>query len=262
MNNPESIRLIFFVSIFMLCAIWEWVLPRKRLTQSKSVRWLNNIGLVSLNSVLLAVLFPVVAYQAAQYATINEIGLFNRTSMPAFLTLIVSVLLLDLAIYCQHAVFHKIPFLWRLHQVHHADQDIDMTTGARFHPVEIILSMFIKIAIVMIVGIPASAVVIFEVLLNGSAMFNHSNARLHPTIDSVLRKWIVTPDMHRVHHSIIARETHSNFGFFLSIWDRLFNTYIAQPKQGHDQMTIGLPVFRSKREQWLDKMLTQPFRKR
>ncbi|MGF1720962.1 sterol desaturase family protein [Vibrio kyushuensis] len=261
MANPELVRLMFFILTFVLCATWEWVLPKKSLTQSKWVRWINNIALISLSSALVSILLPVVAYQAAVYSAQQNIGLLNQISLPITPTLIFSILLLDLAIYCQHVIFHRIPILWRLHQVHHADQDIDMTTGSRFHPIEIILSMLIKIVIVMSLGIPATAVVIFEVILNVSAMFNHSNARLYMPVDKAMRKLIVTPDMHRVHHSIIVKETHSNFGFFLSIWDRLFKTYIAQPSLGHDEMTIGLPKFRTTREQWLDKILTQPFRK-
>ena len=261
MSNPESTRLMFFVITFLLCALWEWVLPKKVLSQSKVLRWGNNILLVSLNSVLVTFFLPIVAYQAAMYAMEEQIGLFNQVSIPVFPMLLISVLLLDLTIYGQHILFHRLPLLWRLHQVHHADQDIDMTTGARFHPIEIILSMLIKIFVVLLLGIPASAVIIFEIILNVSAMFNHSNARLGMSIDKQLRKVVVTPDMHRVHHSVIVKETHSNFGFFLSIWDRWFGTYISQPKLGHNEMQIGLPKFRSSREQWLDRMLTQPFRK-
>ena len=179
---------------------------------------------------------------------------------PAGVAIVVSVVLLDFAIYLQHVLFHAVPALWRLHRVQHADQAIDVTTGLRFHPVEILLSMGIKLAVVAALGPPAAAMLIFEVLLNGTAMFNHSNIRLPESVDRVLRLFVVTPDMHRVHHSVIPEETDSNFGFNLPWWDRLLGTYIAQPSKGHDGMTIGIEQFRRLREQWLDKMLTQPFR--
>ncbi|MEZ9232731.1 sterol desaturase family protein [Vibrio amylolyticus] len=259
--DHELLRLVFFVLTFVLCATWEWLTPKKGLTQNKLTRWANNLALISISSILVSLLLPIVAYQAASYAMSNGIGLFNQFSIPFVVVLFVSILILDFAIYCQHVIFHRVPILWRLHRVHHADQDIDMTTGARFHPIEIILSMLVKMGVVVLLGIPPTAVIVFEIILNVSAMFNHSNARLYPSVDRLVRKWIVTPDMHRVHHSVIVKETHSNFGFFLSVWDRWFKTYTAQPKLGHDDMVIGLPIFKGAREQWLDKMLTQPFRK-
>ena len=260
--QPETIRLAFFVLVLLICAFWESNAPRKHLSQSKSIRWINNLGLVGLNSVLIALLMPIVAISAASWAEAHSFGLMNWLNVSPTWALIFSVVLLDGVIYWQHIMFHSIPFLWRLHRMHHADQDIDVTTGARFHPIEILISMWIKIGAVTLIGAPVWAVVTFEVVLNASAMFNHSNARLPLKLDSWLRKLIVTPDMHRVHHSVIERETHSNFGFFLSIWDRLFGTYIAQPYLGHDEMRIGLPMFKRSREQWLDKMLTQPFREK
>lgn len=260
MEDPSIIRLTFFIGAFLLFAVWEWRKPRKQLTQKKWIRWVNNLGLIFSNSALIAVVMPILAFQAAQIADARSLGFFNVVDLPFWITVLISVLLLDMAIYIQHLVFHRVPLLWRLHRVHHADQDIDLTTGSRFHPIEIILSVWIKIGVVMLLGAPALAVVIFEVVLNVSAMFNHSNARMPLTLDKYLRKVIVTPDMHRVHHSIVIRETHSNFGFFLSIWDRLFKTYISQPTGGHDGCVIGVPQFRDAREQVLDKMLTQPFR--
>ncbi|NAW60149.1 MULTISPECIES: sterol desaturase family protein [unclassified Vibrio] len=260
MNNPEWIRLSFFLSVLVICALWEWAAPRKVLTQRKSTRWLNNLGIVGLNSLCLALLMPVLAVETAILAQGSEIGLFNHVALPIGVELVLSVLLLDLAIYAQHILFHRAPLLWRLHRMHHADQDIDVTTGSRFHPIEILLSMGIKIALVILLGLDPLSVVVFEIVLNASAMFNHSNGWMPLKWDTGLRKLVVTPDMHRVHHSVIERETHSNFGFFLSIWDRLFGTYRSQPEQGHQGVTIGLPLFRSEREQWLDKMLTQPFR--
>lgn len=260
MEDPTVIRLSFFIGGFCLFAVWELICPRKSLTQNKTVRWLNNMGLIISNSMLLTIAMPILAFQAAQIAHQYSLGLFNNISFPYWITVLLCVLLLDLAIYLQHLVFHRVPLLWRLHRVHHADQDIDLTTGSRFHPIEILLSVWIKIVVVFFLGAPAIAVVIFEVVLNVSAMFNHSNAKLPLTIDKWMRKTVVTPDMHRVHHSIVAKETHSNFGFFLSIWDRIFKTYISQPTGGHDNCIIGVPQFRNPKEQYLHKMLSQPFR--
>lgn len=260
--NPELIRLSVFFAVFMLCALWEWSCPRKALTQSKATRWLNNLGLVGLNSVCLSLLMPVLAIEAAYWAQQDSIGLFNWVDLPQVAEIALSVIILDGVIYAQHVLFHFSPWLWCLHRMHHADQDIDVTTGSRFHPLEMILSLWIKITCVIILGVSPFAVLIFEIALNASAMFNHSNAKLPLKMDRWLRWLVVTPDMHRVHHSVIVRETHSNFGFFLSCWDRLFRTYRAQPELGHKQVIIGLPLFREKREQWLDKMITQPFREK
>lgn len=259
MQDPSLLRLVCFMTAFVGCALWEARAPRKTLTQSKWYRWSNNFALVALNSVLLATLIPIAAFQSALIAEQNQWGLFNQISLPIPVTVTLCVLLLDCAIYLQHLVFHRVPLLWRLHRVHHADLDIDVTTGTRFHPIEMILSMLIKIGLVMLLGVPAIAVVVFEVVLNVSAMFNHSNAKLPLSIDKVLRKWVVTPDMHRVHHSVIVKETHSNFGFFLSVWDRWFETYRAQPQLGHDKIQIGVPEINDGKEQRLDKMLRQPF---
>ncbi|OLQ88370.1 sterol desaturase [Vibrio panuliri] len=261
MQNPDMIRLSFFISVLVLCALWEWVTPRKQLTQNKLSRWLNNLGLVGFNSLCITLLMPWVAIESAIWANQSGVGLLNWLSLPSWVEIAIVVVLLDLTIYLQHLLFHRVPFLWRLHRMHHADQDIDVTTGARFHPIEILLSMWIKIAAVVALGASPMAVLVFEIVLNASAMFNHSNAKLSLSADHLLRRAVVTPDMHRVHHSVISKETHSNFGFFLSIWDRWFGTYRAQPELGHDKVRIGIPLFRNAREQWLDKMLTQPFRK-
>lgn len=260
MQDPSFVRLGSFLLAFCLLAYWEWRSPRKRLTQNKAVRWVNNMGLIALNSLILTLLMPLLAFEAAQIASSESMGLFHLLDLPMLLEVILSVVILDMVIYLQHLIFHRVPLLWKLHRVHHADQDIDLTTGSRFHPIEIILSLWVKIAFVILLGAPVLSVVIFEIILNVSAMFNHSNALLPLNIDKPMRKIVVTPDMHRVHHSIIVRETHSNFGFFLSIWDRWFGTYRAQPEQGHEGCTIGIPEFRQPREQFLDKMLTQPFR--
>ncbi|WGY46990.1 MULTISPECIES: sterol desaturase family protein [unclassified Vibrio] len=262
LQHTDMIRLLIFILVLLACALWESNQPRKTLSCSKWLRWLNNLGLVGLNSLILALVMPVATLSAAMWSEHTRFGVLHWFDVPAYLVVPVAIIALDVIIYTQHVLFHRIPWLWRMHRMHHADQDIDVTTGARFHPLEIIVSMWVKVGAITLLGAPALAVVIFEVLLNASAMFNHSNARLPLSVDRWLRNVIVTPDMHRVHHSVIEREMHSNFGFFLSVWDRVFGTYIAQPQQGHEQMKIGLKQFQRAREQWLDKMLTQPFRDR
>lgn len=261
-NDPSWIRLGCFVGVLLLCTLWENVLPRKVLTVSRAFRWVNNLSLVALNSVVIALVMPIAAFQAAVIASEHQWGLFQLLSFPDWLNVLLSIVLLDFIIYVQHVIFHRVPVLWKLHRMHHADLDIDVTTGARFHPIEILISMVIKIAAVFMLGVSPIAIVMFEIILNASAMFNHSNAKLALPVDAWLRKAIVTPDMHRVHHSVIPRETHSNFGFFLSVWDRMFSTYRAQPELGHEHVVIGLPDIRDKQEQRLDKLLTQPFRYR
>jgi len=259
-QDPSWIRLGFFLGVLLLCALWENKLPRKTLTSSRGFRWVNNLSLVAMNSLIVALVMPIAAFQAAIIAQEQQWGLFNLLSLPAWLNVLLAVILLDFVIYVQHVVFHYVKPLWKLHRMHHADLDIDVTTGARFHPIEIIISMGVKIATVFILGVSPIAIVVFEIVLNASAMFNHSNAKLALSADQKLRNVIVTPDMHRVHHSVIAKETNSNFGFFLSVWDRLFGTYRAQPELGHDDVVIGIPEIRNEAEQRLDKLLTQPFR--
>ncbi|PFG56105.1 sterol desaturase/sphingolipid hydroxylase (fatty acid hydroxylase superfamily) [Vibrio sp. ES.051] len=261
-DDPSWIRLGFFIGVLLLCTFWENALPRKNLSVSRIFRWANNLSLVALNSIIIAVVMPIAAFQSAIITNENQWGLFHLLSLPSWLNIILSVLFLDCIIYLQHIVFHKIKPLWKLHRMHHADLDIDVTTGARFHPIEILLSMVVKIGAVFALGVSPLAIVVFEIVLNASAMFNHSNAKLPLPVDAWLRKLVVTPDMHRVHHSVIAKETHSNFGFFLSVWDRWFGTYRAQPELGHDGVVIGIPEIRDKQEQRLDKLLTQPFRYR
>jgi len=206
------------------------------------------------------VLLPITAVGLALIAEAHGIGLFNMIALPTWASIVLSVMLLDLAIYLQHVLFHAVPALWRLHRMHHADLEFDVTTGLRFHPIEILLSTGIKLVVVAALGTPAAAVLIFEVLLNATSMFNHSNIRVPAQIDRILRWFVVTPDMHRVHHSILRRETNSNFGFNLPWWDRLLGTYRAQPAAGHEAMTIGIEQFREPRELALDRMLLQPFR--
>jgi sterol desaturase/sphingolipid hydroxylase (fatty acid hydroxylase superfamily) len=255
-----TIRLVAFAGVFALMAVWETVAPRRRQTVGRLRRWPSNLGIVALNTLLLRFAFPVAAVGTALAAEAQGWGLFRVIGTPGWLALVASIILLDLAIYLQHVLFHAVPALWRLHRMHHADLEFDVTTGARFHPIEILLSMTIKLAIVGALGAPAAAVLIFEVLLNGTAMFNHGNVRMPERIDRVLRWFVVTPDMHRVHHSIFPRETNSNFGFNLPWWDRLFGTYRAQPADGHEAMTIGIAQFRDPRDLRLDRMLLQPFR--
>jgi len=260
LEYETQIRLAAFFGILCIMAAWEFARPGLRQILPRLKRWPGNLGIVVLDSVAVRLVFPVLPVGVAAWAVGEGWGLFNALAAPGWLALVASVIVLDLAIYAQHVMFHKVPVLWRLHRMHHADQAIDVTTGARFHPIEILLSIVIKMAVVVLIGAPAAAVVVFEVLLNGTAMFNHANVRLPGWLDRALRLVIVTPDMHRVHHSWLRRETDSNYGFNLSWWDRLFGTYIAQPSAGHEGMTIGLETFREAGEQRLDRMLTQPFR--
>ncbi len=259
-EQSDTLRLGCFITAFIIFALAEYKWPRKVLTQKKSTRWLNNIGLVFFNSVILRLALPLLAVDAALIAHQEQWGLFNYLGTPTFLTGLLSILLLDWLIYWQHRAFHRIPLLWRLHRMHHSDQDIDVTTGTRFHPIEIIISMLVKIAAIGLLGIPVEAVILFEVFLNVSAMFNHSNLFIPTWLDRYIRVLLVTPDFHRVHHSVHISEMHNNYGFFLSIWDRISKTYLVKPIDGHKEMKIGLGFFRKEKEQRLDKMLTQPFR--
>ena len=260
MANEVPIRLGFFFGIFALMAIWEILAPKRALTVSKAVRWANNLGLVFFNSFILRLVFPAAAVGVAAFAAENGWGLLNYYSLPAMVAVVVSIIAMDFVIYLQHVMVHAVPALWRLHRVHHADLDYDVTTGARFHTVEIILSMMIKFATIIVLGPPVVAVVIFEVVLNATAMFNHGNVSLPKGFDRVLRWFLVTPDMHRVHHSVEDDEANSNFGFSLPWWDRLFGTYRDQPRAGHEGMTIGIHTFRTmKQVSWLPGMLALPF---
>lgn len=260
LNHEPAIRLSFFLGILATMAGWEFVAPRRALALAKPVRWANNLGIVFLNSFLLRLIFPAGAVGVALFAAGQGWGLFNHFALPYAAAVVLSVVAMDLAIYLQHVMFHAVPVLWRLHRMHHADLDFDVTTGARFHPIEIILSMLIKFAVIAVLGAPALAVIIFEVVLNATAMFNHSNVRMPLALDRLIRQFIVTPDMHRVHHSILDHETNSNFGFNLPWWDRLFGTYQDQPEQGHEKMTIGIRDFREpKQADRLDGMLLIPF---
>ena len=254
------VRLGIFAAVFVAMAVWELLTPRRPQAIGRNWRWPNNLGVLAVDALLVRVLLPITAIGLALVAEAHGFGLFNIIALPTWASIVLSVILLDLAIYLQHVLFHAVPALWRLHRMHHADLEFDVTTGLRFHPIEILLSTGIKLAVVATFGTPAAAVLMFEVLLNATSMFNHSNIRVASEIDRVLRWFVVTPDMHRVHHSILRRETNSNFGFNLPWWDRLLGTYRAQPAAGHDAMTIGIEQFRDARELGLDRMLLQPFR--
>jgi sterol desaturase/sphingolipid hydroxylase (fatty acid hydroxylase superfamily) len=246
--------------VFALIALWEVFAPRRPWSVGRRSRWPHNLGVVIIDALAVRILIPAAAVGAALLAAGNGWGLFHALGLRLSLASLLGFLALDLAIYAQHVAFHKVPLLWRLHRMHHADLDIDVTTGLRFHPFEILISMLIKIAVVIALGIPPVAVFVFEVALNATSMFSHGNVSMPSWLDRALRLIVVTPDMHRVHHSIDAPETDSNFGFNLPWWDRLFGTYRQAPRAGHDGMTIGLPTFRDRAELRLDRLLTQPFR--
>ena len=258
--NELLIRLAAFAGIFAVMAAWEILAPRRDQKLGRRTRWSGNIGIVILDAVLVRLVFPITAVGLALVAEARGWGLFYVLDLPTWVSVPLAVMALDLAIYLQHVLFHAVPTLWRLHRMHHADLELDVTTGTRFHPIEIILSMGIKLGAVAAMGVPAVAVLAFEVLLNATSIFNHSNVRIPAWVDRGLRWIVVTPDMHRVHHSILAPETNSNFGFNLPWWDRLFGTYRDQPSAGHLGMTIGIEQFREPAEQRLGCMLTQPFR--
>ena len=255
------LRLGCFFGVLVLMTLWEVLTPRRPRSIRRLLRWSNNLGLVVLNTLLVRLLFPLAGVGMAFHAQTMGWGLFNIVAPSAWLAIPGAVLLLDLTIYGQHVMLHAVPLLWRLHRMHHADLEFDVTTGLRFHPGEIVVSMLIKLAAVLVLGPTPIAVLIFEVMLNATSMFNHGNVRLPTRLDRVLRLFVVTPDMHRVHHSIDRRETDSNFGFNVPWWDRLFGTYRAQPALGHDRMTLGIDRFREPRELWLDRMLWQPLRR-
>jgi sterol desaturase/sphingolipid hydroxylase (fatty acid hydroxylase superfamily) len=259
------VRLAAFAGVFLVMALAELVLPKRDLQAAKPRRWLTNLTIVGIDMLLVrlmgAFVIPLAAVAAALYADAQGIGLFNWLAWPAWLEIALAVVVLDLAIWFQHLVSHKVPIFWRLHQMHHADVDIDVTTALRFHPIEIALSMLYKIVLVLLLGPAAVALVLFEIILNGCAMFNHANVALPRGLDRILRLIIVTPDFHRVHHSVLPHEHDSNYGFNLSIWDRLFATYTAQPSAGHSDMVIGLSRYQSAQPTRLGWCLLLPFRR-
>ncbi|GGX70709.1 sterol desaturase family protein [Saccharospirillum salsuginis] len=259
LTREPLVRISVFFVVLTGMAVWEVLSARRPQHIPRRIRWPNNLSIVVVDTLAVRLLFPIAAVGTAVWAGDRGWGLFNLMPAPGWLVLIVSLVLLDLTIYFQHRLFHAVPWLWRLHRMHHADLEFDVTTGLRFHPLEIVVSMAIKIAAVIALGAPPLAVILFEVVLNATSLFNHGNVRLPIALDRRLRWLVVTPDMHRVHHSIIPYETDSNFGFNLPWWDRLFGTYRDQPEAGHDGMTIGLKAFRQTGELRLDRMLLQPF---
>jgi sterol desaturase/sphingolipid hydroxylase (fatty acid hydroxylase superfamily) len=258
-KNELLIRFGFFIGILIIMFLWEMIAPRRSLITSKVMRWVTNLGLVLIDSIAIRLVFPAALIGFAFLSQQRSWGLFNLIGLSYLFNSVFSVLILDLAIYLQHIMFHSVPLLWRLHMVHHTDMDFDVTTGVRFHPIEIFLSMGIKLAVVFLIGASPLAVLIFEVLLNGTSMFNHGNVRFPQHIDSIVRLLVVTPEMHRVHHSAIRWETNSNLGFNFPWWDRLFGTYRPQPAKGHLEMTIGLDQYKEPNKLTLPWLLILPF---
>jgi sterol desaturase/sphingolipid hydroxylase (fatty acid hydroxylase superfamily) len=255
-----AVRVGGYVVVFATMALWEWFAPRRHLTVGRRPRWPGNLGILAIDIIAVRLLVPTAAVGVALIAAAHGWGLLHLMALPGWAAIPVAVVALDLVIYTQHVVFHHVSVLWRLHRVHHTDLDLDVTTGVRFHPLEILLSLAIKMAAVLTLGVPALAVLIFEVLLNATSMFNHSNVVLPSRLESIARWIVVTPQMHQVHHSIERAETDSNFGFNLPWWDRLFGTYRAKPAAGEERMTIGLPIFRNVAESAIVRLLTQTFR--
>jgi sterol desaturase/sphingolipid hydroxylase (fatty acid hydroxylase superfamily) len=259
--KPETLRLAAFVSVFAVMALAEKIWPRRRLLVSKAERWRVNLAIVLLNTMLLRLVFPMVPFVMAALAQVNGWGLLNLLKMTGVHEIVTSLLLLDLIIYFQHRMFHKLSFFWRIHRMHHTDIDLDVSSGTRFHPLEMIVSIVIKLAAVYLIGSSPLSVLLFEIVLNASSMFNHANVRIPEKIDGWLRLILVTPDTHRVHHSVLPLETDSNFGFNLPWWDHLFGSYRSQPRDGHKQMLIGLKEYRSLSELGLKQLLLIPFAK-
>lgn len=255
----EAWRVAAFAGVFAVMALAEALLPRRDRVDTRTRRWFTNFSIVVIDALAVRVLFPMTAVGVALWADAAGFGLLNLAGLRGLAAGLIAFVLLDLAIYAQHVVSHKVPVLWRVHRMHHADRDLDASSGLRFHPVEIVLSMAFKLVVVALIGAPALAVFLFEVVLNGMAIFNHANFKIPPRVDAVLRLFVVTPDMHRVHHSIIRRETDANYGFNLALWDRLFGTYIAQPEKGHTGMTVGLPDQQTLKPSELGWSLAFPF---
>ena len=258
-KTEPLIRLGFFFGILVIMFLWEMAAPRRPLSTSKITRWISNLGMVMIDSITVRLVFPAALTGVAILAQQRGWGLFNQLELSDVSKIIFSVLILDLAIYLQHVMFHSAPLLWRLHMVHHSDMDIDVTTGVRFHPIEIMLSLGIKMMAVILIGAPPASVLIFEIILNGTSMFNHGNVRYSQRIDSFLRLLVVTPEMHRVHHATIRWETNSNLGFNFPWWDRLFGTYRDQPAKGHLEMTIGLDQYKEPQKLTLPWLIVLPF---
>lgn len=260
-EHEAAIRVGCFLAIFAIVAVAEIFAPRRPLTRKRSLRWFENGSLHLLNSLIPRLLFPVLPAGMALLWSQNGWGLFNTAPLPDTAAFLLSILAFDLLVYAQHLLFHRVQIFWRLHRVHHTDLDLDLTSALRFHPLEIVVSLLLKMAAVALLGPPAVAVLLFEILLNGMAMFNHGNIRIPALPDRLLRRIVVTPDMHRVHHSVLPRESNRNFGFNLSWWDRLFRTYQAQPAAGHKGMTIGLTGFLDVPYDRFWRMILNPFEK-
>lgn len=260
LEHEPLIRSIAFLSILILMLIWEHAAPRRHTVAPTCKRRLNNIALILVASVIIRFLLPVlVLLEVTQQVSQAKLGILNLINLPFWIEVLLAYVMLDVVVYWQHVLMHKIPLLWRLHRVHHSDVDMDVTTGVRFHPVEIILSLMIKAIVVMVIGAPLLAVLLFELSLNVFPMFNHSNIKLPKKLDTYLRLILVTPDMHRVHHSNQQKETDSNFGFSVPWWDYLFGSYCAQPQGGHEAMTVGLDDVKNQDAIHLHKLLKQPF---
>ncbi len=260
MDSAEIIRLVAFLGTLAAMAAWEFAAPDRRADIPRLIRWTNNLALVAIDTALVRLLIPILPVAAASWAAAQGWGLLSP--LPLWLSIPLAFLLLDLLIWGQHVMMHHVPLLWRLHRMHHSDTHLDATTGLRFHPLEILFSTLIKIVAVVILGAPALAVIAFEIALNATALFTHANIRLPPRTDSRLRRLIVTPSLHRIHHSVIPQETNSNYGFNLSLWDRIFGTLRTAPQGDPQTMPLGIELFRTRREAWLDRLLTQPFRRR
>jgi len=260
LDHAAALRFAAFTGVLAVMALWEALAPRRAQAHGRLSRWPSNLGVVLVDTLAVRLLIPTSLAAFAAYVAAQGWGLFHLLAVPGVLAVAGSILLLDLAIYAQHVAFHAVPMFWRLHRMHHSDLEFDVTTGVRFHPVEILLSVLIKMAVIALLGAAPVAVLLFEILLNGTAMFNHSNAALPLWLDRLVRAVVVTPDMHRIHHSVVRSETDSNYGFNLSVWDRLFGTYRREPEAGQLGLTIGISQFRDHKELRLDRMLTQPFR--
>ena len=267
MNNileleNNVIRLGFFITIFLVVLILEWITPRRKLRFSRGYRWSNNVGLLIIGIVLTRAVTPISLLLFANIVESHGWGILGLIELPLWVAFTVSIIMLDFGVYIQHRIFHIIPILWRLHRVHHTDLDFDVTTGLRFHPLELLVSTMFKLFLIVLIGAPVVAVLAFEIALNGMSMFSLGNFKLSDSLDRNLRRLIVTPDMHRIHHSLIPKEFNCNFGFCLSCWDKFFNSYLSQPDAGHLSMKIGQPTFRSSSDTRIDRLLLQPFRAR
>lgn len=260
-DSESSIRLAIFLGMFLVLAVAEVLFPRRKPAYSKPKRWLSNLTISALNTLVVRIGFPIAGVAAALLAQDRQWGLMNQLPVAPWLNILVFLLLFDLAIYWQHRLFHVVPWLWRFHRVHHTDVDYDLTTGSRFHPCSILISAAIKIALVIVMGASAAAILIAEVVLNVTAMFNHSNLKLPQSVDHKLRKILVTPDMHRIHHSTDSIEHNANFGFNFPWWDRIFGSYLDQPKMSHEDMDIGITGFQDRKSIGIFPLLIQPFKK-